>query len=396
MDYLKINGRKALRGEVDVSGGKNAALAIIAASVLAGGPVQLENVPYIEDVMVARDILLHLGANVGMPGGGMMFIDAARIQNQPIPEKLSGRMRASYYFCPALLTRFGEGAIAMPGGCAIGERKIDQTVRGISALGACVTDNRDMLEAYAPPGGMQGAEVYMDCVSVGATINTMLAAVKANGVTSIFNAAREPHIVDVANFLNSMGAQVRGAGTAIIRVTGVDNLRGTRYTVVPDQIETGTMMIAAAATGGDVVVKGAIPVHMEALNAKLTEAGCMVTEYDDAIRVVGPPRPKPANVTTLPYPGFPTDLQQPFTTMLTVANGTSIVNETVFDSRFRYLNELRRMGAHYTLLDRVALVEGVEALSPARVHVPDLRAGAALVVAGLMAEGETLVGNVHY
>jgi len=394
MEYIEICGGTPLKGEIEVSGGKNAALGIIAASVLSPTPVRLENVPYVADVKVACEILQCLRVGVEMPGNGIMRIDPTTMENNEIPEALSAKMRASYYFCSVLLARFGHGVVAMPGGCAIGERPIDQTVKGLSALGAEVTADFGKLEARGEK--LVGAEIYMDCVSVGATINTLLAAVLARGQTIIHNAAKEPHIVDVASFLNSMGAKIKGAGTADIRVTGVSALHGSTYTVVPDQIETGTMLIAAAATQGDVTVRGVIPIHMEALTAKLLEAGCQVHEYSNAMRVQLSGRPRSVNVITLPYPGFPTDLQQPMAAMLTVAKGTSIINETIYESRFKYLTELKRMGARANVLDKIALIEGIPQLRPGRVMVPDLRAGAALVIAALMAQGTTLVGNAHY
>nr|MDD6336338.1 UDP-N-acetylglucosamine 1-carboxyvinyltransferase [bacterium] len=394
MQYIRIRGGKPLEGEITISGGKNAVVAIIPAAILSQTPVMLENVPYIEDVFVLRDILVALGAKAEMPGHGRFYIDSTCMHNSRVPDELAVRMRASYYFCSALLARFGEGIVPMPGGCAIGTRPVDQTLKGLSALGAEVSSDFGQLHAKA--SRLKGAEIFLDCPSVGATINTLIAAVLAEGQTTIVNAGREPHIVDVASFLNSMGAQIKGAGTDVIRVYGVKALRGSSYTVIPDQIETGTMMIAAAATKGNVLVKDVIPTHMEALTAKLVEAGCQVDEYTDAIRVRMQARPKPVHVTTLPYPGFPTDLQQPMAALLSVATGTSIITETIFESRFKYLAELQRMGMRVNILDRVALIEGVPQLMPGRVLVTDLRAGAALVLAGLMAEGETLVGNTHY
>jgi len=389
-----ICGGKPLQGSINISGGKNAALGIIAGSTMAKGTVFLENVPLVEDILVACEILRELGASVDLSDNGTLVIDATHVTSRPIPDRLADRMRASYYFCAALLGRFGEGIVSLPGGCAIGQRPLDQTIKGLEALGATVTIEYGTLCARAEK--LRGAEIFMDCVSVGATVNTMIAAALAQGNTTIFNAAKEPHIVDVANFLTSMGARIRGAGTAIIRIVGVGSLRGTSYAVVPDQIETGTMMIAAAATRGDVLVQGVIPVHMEALSAKLLEAGVSVKEEHNALRITATQRPKAVNVTTLPYPGFPTDLQQPMGTLLTTATGTSVINETIFEQRFNYLHELSRMGARSKVVDKVALITGVESLRPARVNVPDLRAGAALVIAGLMAEGETVIGNAYY
>lgn len=393
-EYIRIRGANPLKGEVQISGGKNAAVAIIPATLLSDTPVTLENIPYIEDVFVLRDMLVHFGATVEMPGNGVMHVDASTMQNMPAPEDLASKMRASYYFCSVLLSRFDEAVIPLPGGCAIGNRPIDQTIKGLSALGAEVSTDFGLLTAKS--ARLAGTEIFMDCVSVGATINTMLAAVKADGHTTIVNAAKEPHIVDIASFLNSMGANIKGAGTDVIRIRGVRNLHGSTYSIIPDQIEAGTMMLAAAATRGDVWVHGTIPIHMDALTAKLVESGCHITETSDAIHVRMTGRPRPLHITTLPYPGFPTDLQQPIAAYLSIADGTSVITETIYENRFKYLNEIRRLGGRSSLVDRVAIIEGVPKLRGTRVNVTDLRAGAALVVAGLMAEGETFVGNTHY
>lgn len=392
-EFLSIQGGVPLRGTVRVSGGKNAAVAIIPAALLAGEPCTIENLPDIEDVRVLQEMLTWLGAKVEFQNG-VMRVDPRGVNRYNPPYELVSRMRASYYLVPVLLGLFGRAEVPMPGGCAIGARPIDQTLKGWRALGVHVETIRGMMEAEA--AHMQGAEISLDMPSVGATVNTMLAAVTAEGNTFIHNAAKEPHIVDLANFLNSMGASVKGAGTDIIRIRGGRPLHGTSYTVIPDQIETGTLMIAAAATGGDVVITDAIPYHMEALSAKLLEMGVYVQDDDDVIHVRSDGIMRAINVKTQVYPGFPTDLQQPLTAMLTVAGGTSVVTENIFENRFRFVDELRRMGANVRVVDRVAIVEGVDHLVAAPITATDLRAGAAMIVAGLMAEGTTEIGGTQY
>ena len=392
-ELLCIQGGVPLRGTVRVSGGKNAAVAIIPAALLAGEPCTIENLPEIEDVKVLRDMLRWLGAKVDFENG-VMHIDPRGVDKYNPPYELVSRMRASYYLVPVLLGLFGKAEVPMPGGCNIGARPIDQTLKGWRALGAKVDTIRGMMVAEA--GKMVGAEISLDMASVGATVNTMLAAVMADGNTVIHNAAKEPHIVDLANFLSSMGASVKGAGTDIIRIRGGRPLHGTTYAVIPDQIETGTLMIAAAATKGDVVITDAIPYHMEALSAKLLEMGVYVNDEDDRIHVRYDGVMRPINVKTQVYPGFPTDLQQPMTAMLAIAGGTSVVTENIFESRFRYVEELRRMGANIRVVDRVAIIDGVNQLVGAPITTPDLRAGAAMIVAGLIAEGTTEISGVHF
>ncbi len=392
-ELLSIQGGVPLRGTVRVSGGKNAAVAIIPAALLAGEPCTIENLPDIEDVKILREMLTWLGAKVDF-ADGVMHVDPRGVDKYSPPYELVSRMRASYYLVPVLIGLFGKAEVPMPGGCAIGARPIDQSLKGWRALGVQVDTARGVLKAEA--AHMRGAEISLDMASVGATVNTMLAAVMAEGNTFIYNAAKEPHIVDLANFLNSMGASVKGAGTDIIRIRGGRPLHGTTYTVIPDQIETGTLMIAAAATGGDVVITDAIPYHMEALSAKLLEMGIYVSDEDDRIHVRGEGLMRPINVKTQVYPGFPTDLQQPMTAMLTIANGTSVVTENIFENRFRFVDELRRMGANAHVEGRVAFITGVKQLVGAPIAATDLRAGAAMIVAGLMAEGTTEISGVHF
>ncbi|MBQ6594182.1 MAG: UDP-N-acetylglucosamine 1-carboxyvinyltransferase [Clostridia bacterium] len=393
-ERLRVHGGTALRGEVTISGGKNAALAIIPAVLLADSPSTVENIPDINDVHVILEMLRWLGAEVEFSNNTLQVDPRGADKCNP-PYELAARMRASYYLIPVLLGRFHEAHVPLPGGCDIGNRPIDYTEKGLRALGAEVVTTETMVNARCD--ALHGSDIYLAMPSVGATVNCMLAAVSADGVTTIRNAAKEPHIVDLANFLSSMGANVKGAGTDVIRIRGGRPLHGTNYTIIPDQIETGTMMIAAAATGGDVVVRGVIPVHMEALFAKLLEMGVSVNYEDDWIHVRSERRFRPINVKTLGYPGFPTDLQQPISALLTVANGTRIVQETIFESRFRFLEELRKMGADVHVLDGTsAVITGVEKLTGARVKATDLRAGAAMVIAALMAEGVTEISGVEY
>jgi UDP-N-acetylglucosamine 1-carboxyvinyltransferase len=395
IEKLQITGRKRLSGEVSVAGAKNAAVAIIPAVILCEETCEIENLPYIDDVRVLNAILTKMGADTVLQKNGYMRINPKPIHTWQVTYELVRRMRASYYLLGALLGRFHKAEIFLPGGCQIGIRPIDLHIKGMEALGAKITTEYGKLIAEAPDG-LIGADIYMDTVSVGATVNIMLAAVKAEGVTTIVNAAKEPHVVDMANFLNCVGARVTGAGTDVIKIRGVQSLKGANYSIIPDQIETGTLMLAAAATNGDVTVKNVIPTHMEALTAKLIEMGIQVYEGDDYIRVVCDKRPRHCNIRTLPYPGFPTDLQQPVTVLLSTADGTSMVVENIFESRFKYINEIRRMGAKVSIDGRVAVVEGVDKLQGAPVRATDLRAGAALVIAGLMAEGVTEISNVKY
>ena len=392
-EKLRIVGGERLEGEVMVSGGKNAAVAIIPASLLADSPSVIENVPDIDDVHVLIRIMRYLGAEVEFQDN-VLKVDPRQVDKFDLPYELASRMRASYYMVPVLLGNFMRAEVPLPGGCDLGLRPIDQTLKGLRALGADVDTRGGIFSAKADE--LIGADIFLEMPSVGATVNAMLAAVSASGMTAIHNAAKEPHIVDLANFLNSMGASVKGAGTDMIRIRGGRHLHGANYTVVPDQIETGTLMIAAAATGGDVTITGAIPTHMEALSAKLLEMGVHVTTEDDRIRVRSNQIYRAVNVKTQGYPGFPTDLQQPLTALLTVANGTSIVTETIFESRFKFLDELRKMGANTRVIETTAIITGVEGLTGARVNATDLRAGAALVIAALMAEGVTEISGVSH
>lgn len=392
-DKLRIHGGARLEGEVMVSGGKNAAVAILPAALLGDSPSVIENVPDINDVHIIIDIMRYLGAQVDFKDN-VMTIDPRTADKFDPPYELASQMRASYYFAPVLLGVFRRAEVPLPGGCDIGPRPIDQTLKGMRVLGADVDTPGGVIMASADE--LIGGDIFLDMPSVGATVNCMLTAVSASGTTCIHNAAKEPHIVDLANFLSSMGAVVKGAGTDVIRIRGGRHLHGTNYTVVPDQIETGTLMIAAAATGGDVIITGAIPTHMEALSAKLLEMGVHVSSEDDIIHVRSNRNFRAVNVKTQGYPGFPTDLQQPLAALLTIANGTSIVTETVFESRFRYLDELRKMGANSRVIETTAIITGVDHLSGARVNATDLRAGAALVIAALMADGLTEISGVEY
>ena len=393
-DKMLITGGRPLMGEITVSGGKNTAVAVIPATLLCDEPCTIENLPDIEDVHALIEILELLGARVEYVPGGYMTVDPRPVKAYHVPYSLTRKLRASYYMLGALLGRCARAEVAYPGGCTIGSRPIDQHLKGFAALGAEIDDHGGMV--YAKTDRLIGSDIFFDMVTVGGTINVMLAAARAEGITVIYNAAKEPHIVDLANFLNSMGARVKGAGTDVIRIRGQQHLHGCTYTVIPDQIETGTLMIAAAATRGDVTIHGCIPTHMEALTAKLLERGVSVTENDDSIRVRPRGMQRAVNIKTQVYPGFPTDLQQPMTALLCMANGTSSMCETIFEQRFRYLDELRRMGAKIKLMDRTALIEGVSELYGAPVTVTDLRAGAALVVAGLMAKGVTEIYETSY
>ena len=389
-----IKGGKPLNGTVGVSGAKNAAVAILPATILCEGKCEIDNLPNIDDVRLLDLLLCWMGATTALDKT-KITVETSGINKHVIDNDAVKMMRASYYLMGALLGRFGKAEVALPGGCAIGLRPIDQHIKGMEALGATVKTEYGMLKAQAP-NGLHGTDIYLDVVSVGATINIMLAAVLAKGKTTIVNAAKEPHVVDVANFLNCMGAKVKGAGTDIVRITGVDKLHGCSYSIIPDQIETGTLMIAAAATRGDLTITNVIPTHMEALSAKLIEMGITVEEGDDTLRVTCARKPKHVNIKTLPYPGFPTDLQQPATVLLSTADGASIIVESIFESRFKHINEIRRMGAKVSIDGRVCVVEGVERLTGAPVRATDLRAGAALIVAGLMADGETEITGVQY
>ena len=395
-ERMLITGGQRLEGTVRVSGGKNTAVAIIPAAILSQTPCVIENLPNIEDVNVSVETLRYLGAKVDWdPDAGVMQVDSSTINCTEVPLDLCSRMRASSYYIGALLARFGEAKVPLPGGCNIGRRPIDQHIKGMRVLGAQVDTTAGLVDAKCAQ--LTGGDVFMDMVTVGGTINVMLAAARAEGTTTIYNAAKEPHIVDTANFLNSMGCKVKGAGTDVIRVRGVQELRARRpYAVIPDQIETGTLMIAAAATHGDVTINGCIPTHMEALTAKLLEMGARVDERDDSIRVRSMGAHRAVTFKTQVYPGFPTDLQQPMSALLCTASGTSTVVENIFESRFRHLMEMERMGARVRLFEQTAIIEGVPQLHGAAVEASDLRAGAALVVAGLMAQGTTEISNTHF
>ena len=398
--FYSIHGGKRLEGTVTISGAKNAAVAIIPAAILAGEPCVLENLPNIADVESLREILEGLGCSVDMTEGGCMRIDPSTINTYDATSSKVSSMRASYYLLGAMLGACGEIELALPGGCVIGPRPIDQHVKGMRALGAKIymDESRNVLRAQATK--LKGAEIFFDVVSVGATINVMLAAARAEGTTVLQNVAKEPHVVDVANFLNMMGASVRGAGTDVIRIQGRKKLHGCSYSIIPDQIETGTYMIAAAATRGDVIIKNVIPTHMEAISAKLMESGARVIEGDDGrdffLRVTMNDRPRAVSFRTMVYPGFPTDLQQPMMAYLTTASGTSVITENIFENRFNHVKELRKLGASISIVKRVARVKGVETLRGTDISASDLRAGAALIIAGLMSGGETRVHNIGY
>lgn len=398
MAYYRINGGKRLEGAVTISGAKNAALAIIPAVILSGESCLLENLPEIEDVRIVEEILTSMGADISRTPDGSMRIDPSGISTFSVTGEMVSSMRASYYLLGALLGRYKRAEIALPGGCAIGQRPIDQHIKGMRALGADIVIQGGSVKARADR--LRGAEIYLDVVSVGATINIMLAAVAAEGQTIIANAAKEPHVVDVANFLNMMGANVKGAGTDVIRIQGGRRLHGCTYAVIPDQIEAGTFMIAAAATRGDVIINNVIPTHLEAISAKLMECGVTVTEGDDGrdffIRVSADKRPRAVNIKTLPYPGFPTDLQQPMMALLATAEGNSFIMENIFENRFNHVPELAKMGASISISSRTATVEGVERLYGAPLCASDLRAGAALVIAALAAEGESTISQIHF
>ena len=392
-----VQGGKPLFGEVEISGAKNAAVAIIPAALLVDGVCRIENIPQISDVTMSLKILEQLGAGIRSINPHTVEIDCTHIHTTRTSYELSRKIRASYYLIGALLGRFGQAEVAMPGGCNFGGvRPIDQHVKGFTALGAKVVVEGGFIHASANTGRLKGANVYLDVVSVGATMNIMMAAVMAEGNTVIENAAKEPHIVDLANFLNSMGANIRGAGTDTIKIRGVSQLTGGSYAIIPDQIEAGTYMAAVAATGGQVLVKNIIPKHMDCITAKLVEMGVEVQENEDTLLVRRTKRLQKTNIKTLPYPGFPTDMQPQITAALSLAEGTSLVTEGVWSSRYRYVDELKRMGANIQVDDKTAVVEGVDHLTGAPIQAYDLRAGAALVIAALAAQGQSEISNVQY
>lgn len=394
MDNFVINGGHELFGEVDISGAKNAAVAIIPAALLAEDTVRIENIPQISDVQLIIEILSRMGAQIKVVNKNTLDIDTTNINYQSVPYELTSHFRASYYLIGAMLGRFSKAEVALPGGCDFGVRPIDQHVKGFKMLGSQV----DIIDGVvcAKADKLVGTPIYMDVVSVGATINIMLAAVKARGLTVIENAAKEPHIVDLANFLNSMGADVRGAGTDVIKIRGVEKMHGCTYSIIPDQIEAGTYMVAAAACGGDVLIKNVIPKHLESISAKLEEAGAEVIEYDDAVRVTRFKALTKCNVKTMPHPGFPTDMQPQMVVLLSIANGTSIMSESVWDNRFQYVQQLLRMGADIQVDGKVAVIVGKPKLTGVTVKATDLRAGAAMIIAGLVAEGTTVVEDIAY
>ncbi len=396
MIKYEINGGHPLSGSVYISGAKNAAVSMLPAALLVEGVCRIENVPDISDVRLLLQILSDMGAMIRRQSPNILEVDCTHARNVTAPIEMVRRIRASYYLIGSQLGRFGRAKVAMPGGCNFGVRPIDQHIKGFEALGARVEQLDGYVCAEAPEEGLTGGHVYLDMVSVGATMNIMIAAVLAKGTTIIENCAKEPHIVDLANFLNAMGARISGAGTDIIKVRGVEGLHGGSYSIIPDQIEAGTYMAAVAATGGDVLVQNVIPKHMDCITAKLREMGVRTEEYDDAIRVIQDGSLRRANIKTMPYPGFPTDMQPQITACLSVANGTSIITEGIYDNRFRYAAELVRMGANIQVNGEVAVVDGVERLHGCSVKVCDLRAGAAMVIAGLAAEGRTTVEDVHY
>ena len=394
MKKFVISGGTPLVGEVEISGMKNAALPILAASIMTDEVVTLENLPDVNDVRVLIEALKSIGAHIERVDRHCIRICGSTITSYSIESEYIKKIRASYYLLGALLGKYNKAEVPPPGGCNIGSRPIDLHLKGLNAIGANVALKYGTIIGECDH--MTGAHIFMDTVSVGATINVMMAASRAKGRTIIENAAKEPHVVDVANFLNGMGANIRGAGTDVIRINGVERFHGTTYTIVPDMIEAGTFMCAAAATRGDVMVKNVIPKHLEAVTAKLEEVGCEIEEFDDSIRVVAPRRLTKTHIKTLPYPGFPTDMQPQMTTVLSLAKGTSIVAESIFENRFKYIDELVRMGANIKIEGNVAIIDGVDSLMGANIASPDLRAGAALVIAGLAAEGYTTIEEINY
>lgn len=394
LEKFVINGGTPLRGEVTISGAKNAALAIIPAAILSQDICRIENLPVsISDINYMMKTLKHIGAGVKLIDKSTIEIDARKVNSYSISHEMTKHLRASYYFIGALLGRFGRAKVAMPGGCYLGPRPIDLHIKGFEALGAKVScEDNAILEATSD--NLIGTPIYLDMVSVGATVNIMLAAVRAEGLTIIENAAKEPHIVDLANFLNSMGADVRGAGTDVIKIRGVDKMHGCTYSIIPDQIEAGTFMVAAAATKGDVLIKNVIPKHLESISTKLIECGAEVEEFDEAVRVSMNTRPGKCNIKTMPHPGFPTDMQPQMAVLLALAEGTSIVSESIWSNRFRYTDQLIRMGASISVDGTLAIIHGVESLKGAPVKADDLRAGAAMIIAGLAANGRTEIEDI--
>ncbi len=394
MEQYVIKGGNPLYGEVEIGGAKNAALAILAAAIMTDETVTIDNLPNVRDINVLLQAIEEIGAHVERVDIHKVKINGSFIRGVNVDNEFIRRIRASYYLIGALLGKYKHAEVALPGGCDIGSRPIDLHMKGFRSMGADIDIAHGLVIARAKE--LKGTHIYMDKVSVGATINIMMAAAMADGKTVIENAAKEPHVVDVANFLNSMGANIRGAGTDVIRIVGVEKLHATEYSVIPDQIEAGTFMFAVAATGGNVLVKDVIPKHLEATTAKLLEVGCQVEEFDDSVRVISDGHLRHTQVTTLPYPGFPTDMQPQMAVLLGIADGTSTVTESIFENRFKYVDELTRMGADIKVESNIAIISGVKRYTGARVNAPDLRAGAALVIAGLAAEGITVVDDIYY
>ncbi len=394
MEQYIMKGGNPLVGEVTIGGAKNAALGILAAAIMTDDDVLIDNLPDVRDINVLLEAIEEIGAKVERIDRHTVRINGGTIREVSVDDEYIRKIRASYYFIGAMLGKYKSAQVPLPGGCNIGSRPIDQHLKGFRALGAEVKIERGAVIAHAID--LVASHIYLDVVSVGATINVMMAATLAEGQTILENVAKEPHVVDVANFLNSMGASIKGAGTDTIRIRGVDKLHGTEYSIIPDQIEAGTFMCGAAITRGDVMVKNVIPKHLEAITAKLLEMGCEVVEFDDAVRVVGKTNQKHTDIKTLPYPGFPTDMQPQMAVTLALANGTSVVTESIFENRFRYVDELSRMGASVKVEGNVAVIDGVGGFSGAFVNAPDLRAGAALVIAGLAADGYTVVDEIGY
>ena len=394
MEQYVIKGGNPLYGEVEIGGAKNAALAILAAAIMTDETVTIDNLPNVRDINVLLQAIEEIGAHVERVDIHKVKINGSFIRGVNVDNEFIRRIRASYYLIGALLGKYKHAEVALPGGCDIGSRPIDLHMKGFRSMGADIDIAHGLVIARAKE--LKGTHIYMDKVSVGATINIMMAAAMADGKTVIENAAKEPHVVDVANFLNSMGANIRGAGTDVIRIVGVEKLHATEYSVIPDQIEAGTFMFAVAAAGGNALVKNVIPKHLEATTAKLLEVGCQVEEFDDSVRVISDGHLKHTQVTTLPYPGFPTDMQPQMAVLLGIAEGTSTVTESIFENRFKYVDELTRMGADIKVESNIAIISGVKRYTGARVNAPDLRAGAALVIAGLAAEGITVVDDIYY
>ena len=394
MEQYVIKGGNVLRGEVNIAGAKNAALGILAGSILTDETVTIENLPDVSDVNVFLQALKSIGAMVERVDRNTVKITGISVDSTEVDEGYMRKIRASYYMLGSLTGKFRRATVVLPGGCKIGTRPIDQHIKGFKALGAKVDISGGSVKIIAD--NLRGNDIFLDVVTVGATINIMLAAVLAEGKTVIENAAKEPHVVDVANFLNSMGANIKGAGTDTIRIKGVEKLHGTTYSVIPDQIEAGTFMFAAACTKGDVTINNVIPKHLESISAKLVEMGCEVIENDDSVRVIAPEKLQRTNIKTLPYPGFPTDMQPQGVVALALASGTSVVTESIFENRFKYVDELTRMGSNIKVEGNTAIIEGVDGYTGANISAPDLRAGAALVLAALAAEGFTTIEDIHY